>query len=170
MTNTSQKFVSVDDVGMVTTLFLWWLMSLVTVWATTIGTQWAPLMEMLEAVRSVIPAVAKYGSVTEFPAQVAAFYCYFLLTSPLAVVCYFRFVHVRDALTRNAKAILWILVIFAPLALTVGVDAEPTETKGFARLFNVVLTSSWFGSSMIYLLFYHCLLFPVVCIAKNRRK
>jgi hypothetical protein len=157
--------VTVDNGAAATVIGLWWGLSLLFVLALLELQFVAPL---LAAVRRAVPAVQQYAQASGFAAETTAFYCFFLLSSPFAAVYYFRFIALKRPLKRGIQLILWALIPLSVFSMTIGMDLGPRDSRGFLSLFNTVLTSSWFGSSFIFLLFCHCALSAIVCIAKDK--
>jgi hypothetical protein len=163
--SSAEKIVTVDGKTCATVIVLWWASSLIVVRAVL---ETGAATPFLEWVQQAVPAAQKFARDSGFAEAATAFYCYFLLTSPFVAVYYFRFTTVTRALGTGVKVIMWLMIPWAVFCMTVGVDMGASESKGFQRTFNIVLTSSWFGSSFIFLLFCHCLLAAIACVAKDR--
>lgn len=159
-----QKIVTVSGMALGTVVVLWWALSLIFVRVLSTMPSLSPL---LDATRRAIPAAREFARASGFADASTLFYLFFVITTPFVAVFYFRFVHVRAALPLRVKLILWAALLFAAWLLSVGVDLGPSPVDGFSRAFNLVVTSSWFGSSFILLLACHCFLSCLVCVVRN---
>lgn len=166
MSSSSQdKIFTVNGRALGTVIVLWWLLSLLVVRVVLAVPSAAPL---LEAVQHTLPAARKFALASGFDEAATVFYCFFLITSPFVAVFYFRYTALSAALPGGVKLIIWFVLACVGFFMSVGVDMGPSDSMGFQDAFNTVLTSSWMGSSFIFLLFCHGFLICIVCIAKNK--
>jgi hypothetical protein len=165
--SSKEKIVKVDGPMAAKVIVLWWLLSLIVVRALVNIPFAAPL---LEAVRQAVPVVEKYGQASGYNLEVAGFYCFFLLTSPLVAVYYYRFTTVTGAISGFVKLIFLFLIALVPFAMTIGFDLEPSVSGSYSRMFHTVLTISWLGSSLIFGLYCHVFIAGIVCLAKDRTR
>ncbi len=162
--SSTQKIVAVNGALLATVIVLWWVLSLIVVRAVLAIPSVGPL---LEAAREAAPAAQKFAAASLSGDAATAFYWFFLITTPFVAVFYFRATTVHAALPVRVTVIMWLLLALTVFVMSVGVDMGPSSTPGFEHAFNLILTSAWFGPSFIVLLFCHCFLASVVCIAKN---
>ena len=159
-----QKIVTVNGMAIGAVVVLWWALSLTVVRVLSTMPSLSPL---LDATRHAIPAAREFARASGFADVSTLFYLFFVITTPFVAVFYFRFVHVRAALPLRVKLILWAALIVAAYLLSAGMDLGPSPVKGFKRTFNLLVTSSWFGSSFILLLACHCFLSCLVCVVRK---
>jgi hypothetical protein len=164
--NGVEKAVSGNGLAVLITLVVWWGTGALVVWSAVHG-YFGDVSVLFRVIEDAVPVVEKYAAVTTFKEEVAGFYAFFVVTSPIACVLYFQFINARRKLGFTQRLIFLSTVVIMLLALTIGFDMGPTETKGFLRTFYLILTGSWLGPSIIFLFFYHCLLSAIVCVCKS---
>ena len=157
----------VNNQALMSVIVLWWLCSLIVVRALLELPFVAPL---LEGLRDAIPAVEKAGRGTGNHLAVAAFYAFYVLTTPVAAIWYGKFTELRRRLEVRVIVIMWLLIAVWAFYMLIGIDVSAVRSDGIRRTFHLVLNSSWLGSSFIFLLFCHCLVFTVVCLYRNGAK
>lgn len=157
-----EKIVKIDGPMAAKVIVLWWLLSLIVVRAIL------PFAgPLLDSVWQAVPAVQQYGLASGYNKEVAGFYCFFLVTSPFVAVYYYRFTTVTQDFSFGLKLVLWFVILVCPFGMIVGFDFGPEATGAHSRMFRMVLTSSWLGSSFLFGLFYHVFISSIVCLAKD---
>jgi hypothetical protein len=157
----------VNNKALMTVIVLWWLCSLIV---ARVLLEMPFVIPLLEAVREAIPAVQKCARGAPNPLAIAPFYVFFMLTTPIVAVWYSRYTELKRPLTLPVTVIMWLLIPGCVFYMTIGIDVSEVRSHGFRRTLYLVMNSSWFGSSFIFLLFCHCLIFAAVCLFRNKAR
>jgi hypothetical protein len=164
-TSRGQGAMVVNNKALLTVIALWWLCSLIVV---RLLLELPFVVPLLEAVREAIPAVQKAARGSATPLAITAFYVFFILTTPIVARWYSRYTRLTQPLETPVMVIMWLLIAGWAFYMTIGIDISEVRSPGFRRTFYLVLNSSWFGSSFIFLLFCHCMVFAAVCLFRNK--
>lgn len=167
---TSHQIINVNSKKLFILILSWWLLSVATVWLITNVIGELYLVNRLVSFINNVPAVEKYALFTGRSHEISLLYLMFALIAPVIYPKYYQLIKVQGVLLSAHKWILLLVILGCFVGLTFGFDVTGGEERSFRALMREILAIPWLGASSIFILYYHCLFFSLVVIAKEYKE